>query len=72
MLARQLQTPDQRRSTASSGLTYLKQYDQWVPTTLVEQKKAQLETFMNIIYGQKKAKGQADVDLNKIHLIYLG
>ena len=36
ILARQLKTPEQRGSSASSGLTYLKEYDQWVPTTLVE------------------------------------
>jgi hypothetical protein len=34
----------------------MKDYDQWVPSALVEEKKAELETFMSIIYGDKKSK----------------
>jgi len=37
-------------------MTYLKDYDQWVPTTLVEEKKAELEAFMSVIYGDKRAQ----------------
>lgn len=67
---RQLQSPDERGSSASS-MTYLKDYDQWVPSALVQEKKAELESFMNIIYGNKKAAQVEAVDLDKIELIYL-
>lgn len=50
LLMRQLQSPEERKSTPSS-MTYLKDYDQWVPTTFVEEKKAELEAFMSVIYG---------------------
>ena len=39
LLMKQLQSDEERKSTPSS-MTYLKDYDQWVPTTLVEEKKA--------------------------------
>jgi hypothetical protein len=51
---RQLHSPDERGSTSSSAMTYLKDYDQWVPTNLIETRKSELENFMNIIYGGKK------------------
>ena len=52
-------------------MTYLKEYDQWVPSTMVEEKREELQAFMNIIYGEKKVKGAGKVDLNKMELIYL-
>jgi len=54
-LSKQLQSPEERKSTPGS-MTYLKDYDQWVPTTLVEEKKAELEAFMSVIYGDKRAQ----------------
>ena len=56
ILMRQLQSAEERTSSRAS-MTYLKEYDQWVPTSLVEEKQAELESFMNIIYGDKKPKG---------------
>ncbi len=69
-MMRQLQTPEERGSSAST-LTYLKDYDQWVPNVLVQQKKEQLETFMNIMFGGKKNQNMKAVNLNAIELIYL-
>ena len=56
ILMRQLQSAEERTSSRAS-MTYLKEYDQWVPTSLVEEKQAELESFMSIIYGDKKPKG---------------
>ena len=37
-------------------LHYLKEYDQWVPASLANFKKLELEHFMNILVGSKKVE----------------
>lgn len=63
--------PERLHIETDSPLAYLKEYDEWLPVPLVDQRRGELNKLMSILYGDKRTQSALHVDLNTVTPIYL-